>query len=274
MKGKMKLQNFRAEVKNGSRFAFGKNWKAFSPKLNKIRIEEAEASLKNMLEVESLVGKTFLDVGSGSGLFSLAARNLGASVVSFDYDEICVACTSDLKQRFRENDNDWKILNGSVLDPVFLKTLGQFDYVYSWGVLHHTGDMWNAIDNVIDLVRQKGVLFISLYNHQQFASTYWNFVKKTYNRLPISRPLWITIHLLYPTLPSVALRYMQKRKTPRGMTLWNDLLDWLGGYPFEVSNPSQIFNFYKAKGFTLIQLKTVGGKLGCNEFVFRRIANK
>jgi len=270
----MSLEEFHAEIESGERFEFGKNWKAFLKKLNKERIEQAENSLKIMLGVKNLVGKTFVDVGSGSGLFSLAAKNLGASVVSFDFDKSSVWCTKELKNRFYKTNTDWKIIHGSILDKKFLVSLGKFDYVYSWGVLHHTGNMWNALDNVIDLVKQEGVLFLALYNHQQLASKYWIFVKKTYNKIPFTRPLWIFIHFLYPTLPSVILKYLQNRKTPRGMTIYYDLLDWLGGYPFEVSSPNEIFNFYKTKGFILTQLKTVGGKLGCNEFVFRRIMNK
>ena len=131
-------------------------------------------------------------------------------------------------------------------------------------------DMWKALNNVIDLVKPEGVLFIALYNKQQFASKYWSFVKKTYNKFSLTRPLWILIHFLYPTLPSMILRFFQNREIPRGMNIYHDLIDWLGGYPFEVSTPNEIFNFYKIKGFELTQLKTVGGKLGCNEFVFRR----
>lgn len=151
----------------------------FLKKLNKERIEHAENSLKIMLGVKNLVGKTFVDVGSGSGLFSLAAKNLGASVVSFDYDKSSVWCTRELKNRFYKTSDKWKIIHGSILDKKFLVSLGKFDYVYSWGVLHHTGKMWNALDNVIDLVKQEGILFIAIYNHQQFASKYWTFVKKT-----------------------------------------------------------------------------------------------
>jgi len=270
----MSLEEFHAEIKSGERFKFGKNWKSFLKKLNKERIEHAENSLKIMLGVKNLVGKTFVDVGSGSGLFSLAAKNLGASVISFDYDKSSVWCTRELKSRFYKTSDDWKIIHGSILDKKFLVSLGKFDYVYSWGVLHHTGNMWNALDNVIDLVNQEGTLFIALYNQQQFASRYWTFVKKTYNKIPVTRPWWVLIHFLYPTLPSVILKYLQNRETPRGMTIYYDLIDWLGGYPFEVSSPSEIFNFYKTKGFILTQLKTVGGKLGCNEFVFRRLINK
>ena len=79
----MSLEEFHAEIKSGERFKFGKNWKSFLKKLNKERIVHAENSLKIMLGVKNLVGKTFVDVGSGSGLFSLAAKNLGASVISF-----------------------------------------------------------------------------------------------------------------------------------------------------------------------------------------------
>jgi 2-polyprenyl-3-methyl-5-hydroxy-6-metoxy-1,4-benzoquinol methylase len=266
----MSVEQFRTEISTSKRFKFGENWKKFLSSINDERIKQAEISLKTMLEVESLEGKSFLDVGSGSGLFSLAARNLGAKVVSFDFDESCVWCTMELKNRYRDGDTSWTVMQGSVLDNAFLKTLGDFDYVYSWGVLHHTGDMWRALDNVIEFVKLNGYLFIALYNYQQFASSYWTFVKRTYNSYRVTRPFWILLHFLYPSLPSIVLKFIQNRKpTTRGMTIWHDLIDWLGGYPFEVSTPKEIFDFYKDNGFTLTQLKTVGGKLGCNEYVFR-----
>ena len=270
----MSVDDFRAEVKSKQRFEFGKNWKAFLTKLNNTKITEAENSLKKMLGTKSLAEKTFLDVGSGSGLFSLAAKNLGAKVLSFDFDQSSVWCTSELKERFYKKDNDWKVLQGSVLDKEFLASLGKFDYVYSWGVLHHSGNMWKALDNVIDLVKDEGILFIALYNRQQFASRYWSIIKKIYNKFPFTRPIWFLIHFLYPTLPSLALKYLYNKKIPRGMSAYYDLLDWLGGYPFEVSTPTEIFNFYKKNGFVLTQLKTVGGKLGCNEFVFYKSIQK
>ena len=266
----MSVEEFRNQVAKKERFEFGRNWKSFLNTLSAMQIKQAESSLAEMLGVDDLVDKTFLDVGSGSGLFSLAARNLGAKVTSFDFDENSVWCTAELKSRFHPEDDKWKVLQGSVLDSDFLSTLDNFDYVYSWGVLHHTGDMWAALDNVANLVNKEGSLFIALYNHQQFASCYWTFVKKSYNRYLLVRPFWIFIHFLYPTLPSVFLKLIQNRKVPRGMKVWYDLLDWLGGYPFEVSKPKDIFNFYKARGFVLREINTVGGKLGCNEYVFLR----
>ena len=266
----MSVEKFREEVSKGQRFKFGENWKKFLATINDERIKQAENSLKSMLGVENLEGKSFLDVGSGSGLFSLAARNLGAKVFSFDFDESAVWCTSELKDRYYKHDLFWTVKQGSVLDEDFLATLGKFNYVYSWGVLHHTGEMWGALNNVVELVKPNGSLFIALYNHQQFTSKYWTFIKRTYVKYPLIRPLWILLHISYLTLPSIILQLFQHRKVRRGMTVWYDLLDWLGGYPFEVSTPRDIFNFYKSKGFTLKELKTVGGRLGCNEFVFHR----
>src|SRR3954463_3479557 len=140
------------EVQAGQRFEFGKNWSKFLKRLDSSRIEEAEVSLRQFLSVESLVGKRFLDLGSGSGLFSLAARRLGAEVCSVDYDPQSVACTRYLRETFHNNDKDWQVFEGSALDRPFLAELGKFDVVYSWGVLHHTGSMWEAIRNAAELV--------------------------------------------------------------------------------------------------------------------------
>ena len=126
----------------------------------------------------------FLDIGSGSGLFSLAARRLGASVHSFDYDPHSVACTQELRERYFKKDPSWKVERGDALDCSYLGKLGTFDIVYSWGVLHHTGKMWEALENVVPLVAEGGTLWLAIYNDQGRASRYWTTVKRTYNKLP------------------------------------------------------------------------------------------
>ena len=146
------LKTFEEEVRLGERFEFGENWRSFLSTLNDERIEVAKESLIEMLQVDNLSGKRFLDVGSGSGLFSLAARELGAEVVSFDFDPTAVACTQELRERYFPDDPNWAIQRGSVLDQRFLGSLGEFDVVYSWGVLHHTGEMWAALKNAASLV--------------------------------------------------------------------------------------------------------------------------
>ncbi|NCT83043.1 MAG: class I SAM-dependent methyltransferase [Comamonadaceae bacterium] len=258
------------ELKSGDRYEFGANWARFLRTLDEEKIRGAEESLKKMLGISDLAGKTFLDIGSGSGLFSLAARRLGAVVTSFDYDPQSVACTQALKNRYFNDDANWRVQTGSALDADYLTGLGKFDIVYSWGVLHHTGDMWQALENAMLPVREQGRLFIALYNYQPFASRYWTWIKRTYNKLKFTRPLIFAIHAIYPTLPSVLLKLARGQKYDRGMNPWHDLHDWLGGYPFEVSSPEQIFDFYKQRGFRLEKLRTVGGRMGCNEFVFDR----
>lgn len=85
------------EVSKGERFEFGANWTSFLQTLDSDRIYQAELSLREKLKVTELTGKTFIDIGSGSGLFSLAARRLGGKVFSFDFDPKSVACTRELK---------------------------------------------------------------------------------------------------------------------------------------------------------------------------------
>lgn len=271
------MSNHAIEVQQGERFGFGVNWMRFLSVLNDERIEEAKSSLKRMLNVESLDGKTFLDVGSGSGLFSLAARMLGAKVYSFDYDPQSVACTAELRRRYFPDD-DWVVESGSVLDRDYLSRLGQFDVVYSWGVLHHTGSMWEALGNVAPLVKPEGQLFIAIYNKQQFISAYWVFVKRLYNRSwPIVQSLLNYGYFLFFAAELFAadvlrgnnptLRY--KGVGSRGMSMYRDVVDWVGGWPFEVATPEEIFRFFRKQDFSLTELVTCGGKHGCNEFVFK-----
>lgn len=271
-----------SEVNNGERFQFGENWARFLSTLDESRITVAEQSLKTMLGRNSLEGLRFIDVGSGSGLFSLAARRLGAEVLSFDFDPQSVQCAVALRSRYFPDDPAWTIQEGSVLDASFIDSLGQFDIVYSWGVLHHTGSMWKALDLVTRLVQPRGQLFIAIYNDQGYISRYWTKIKKLYCSGPMGRRLVKAIWIPYFVLPPLLLdlvklrdptRIYREYKRERGMSKVHDWYDWLGGYPFEVAKPEQIFNLYKNQGFELQELITCGGGLGCNQFVFRRAAD-
>jgi len=258
------------EVERGERFEFGANWERFLQTLDEQRIRSAEGSLQDMLGLESLQGMRFLDAGSGSGLFSLAARRLGADVHSFDYDPCSVACTRELRRRYLPEDPRWSINQATVLDGDYLASLGNFDVVYSCGVLHHTGSMWQAMGNIATTPKMGGLLYIAIYNDQGWRSHYWSMMKRAFNRGSLQRYIVTVFHLpLY--LGRVALRAARGRlREGRGMSLWHDYIDWLGGYPFETASAQQVTDFYLSRGYDLYKLRSVGRRSGCNEFVFRR----
>jgi 2-polyprenyl-3-methyl-5-hydroxy-6-metoxy-1,4-benzoquinol methylase len=268
-------------VDPAARFAFGANWARFLSDLSEERIAAAEASLVEMLGKESLKGLTFLDVGSGSGLFSLAARRLGASVRSFDFDQQSVNCTVELRRRYFPNDPDWTVDRASALDQEFMNSLGKYDVVYSWGVLHHTGAMWLGIELAAKRVRDDGLLYLAIYNDQGWWSRVWWLIKFVYLRVPaLLKPtyayaLWYAIVWLnvvkYTLLlrPMVALRPLLSEKPRRGMSQKHDIVDWMGGFPFEFVRYDVLVAYLQALNFKVVRGNANHG-IGCHEVVLKR----
>ena len=270
------------EVTAGRRFSFGRNWASFLKRLNQARIAEAEKNLIEFLGEKSLDGRSFLDVGSGSGLSSLAARRLGAMVTSFDYDGQSVACTEELRRRYLPDDPSWMIEQGSVLDTEYLAGLGQFDIVYSWGVLHHTGAMWQAMANIKTMVKTGGLLFIAIYNDCGEVSRSWLERKRRYNALPqILRPLYAIYVWMPQELRSLAgsmrsgelrtyIRELTSASSGRGMSWLHDVIDWVGGYPYEYASVRDITDFYRRDGFEPVKIRE-NSSYGCHQLVFKRV---
>ncbi len=270
-------------------FEFGANWSKFLSTVNDQRVEAATGSLTDLLADFDLKSKKFLDAGSGSGLFSLAANRLGAEVTSIDVDAQSVACTHELRKRYGVDLDSWTVSQGSILDQEFIAGLGSFDVVYCWGVAHHTGRMWDAIENLSSRVKPGGKMVLAIYNDELYVSQIWRSIKQLYNRLPaMLRPLVVLgvgsfgfAKRLCVTIAASALR-LAKLRNPlvpflnwihsvkgRGMHAWFDLVDWVGGWPFEVAKPEEIFRAMRDKGFILSELTTSQGH-GCNEFVFTK----
>ncbi|MEW5946805.1 MAG: class I SAM-dependent methyltransferase [bacterium] len=261
-------------------FSFGANWRRFLNALSEERLENARRSLTGFFEMDNLRGKTFLDVGCGSGIFSHSAFMLGAEkIVSFDVDPLSVECCRFMREKAGSPGN-WEISAGSVLDDDYVSTLGTFDVVYSFGVLHHTGRMWEAIKNSARLVAKGGYYYIAIYNRVdgRFGSAFWLKVKRFYNRHPfVGKYILGNAAVLYYFLSILKgfrnpFAIIRNYKQKRGMDWRTDVTDWLGGYPYEFASVEEIFRFMKTNfpDFRLLNVKTVNGR-GNNWYLFRRI---
>jgi SAM-dependent methyltransferase len=236
-----------------SHFSFGENWADYARHINRARIEWAQKSLIRVLGRDTIRGRTFLDIGSGSGLFSLAALRMGChSLLAVDIDPKSVATTRATLQRFATQEN-WQVKNMSVFDLASLG-VGQFDIVYSWGVLHHTGDMYRAISAAADRVGPNGRFAVALYRKTPFCRL-WRIEKAAYTRAPrfIQRAFEQTYIAMYAArlaLQGRRLRiHVENYCHGRGMDFYNDVRDWLGGFPYESTLPEEIVPFMENLGF-------------------------
>ena len=237
-------------------FSFGKNWVQFVDGLSESDIDLAIQDIKFWLG--DVRDKSVVDIGSGSGINSLSFSRLGAkSVHSFDFDPLSVEASKKLQAKFGSTAN-WTIEQGSVLDTNYLNTLGQFDIVYSWGVLHHTGAMWDAIENSISLVARGGKMWIALYVKgprylqdlalKQKFNAATDFRKRIMIRQRILRKMASAVkHRRNP------LKW--NHTVSRGMNEYHDILDWLGGLPYETATEDEVVQFVRRRGLVLERLK-------------------
>lgn len=244
------------------KFWFGKNWTNYVENaLDDGSLDEARQSMLNCLPSDEYRGHTFLDVGCGSGIFSLTASRLGCTkVVSFDADANSVAATRSVKDRYQHlvpPGCDWQIFEGSILDASVLDA--RADIVYSWGVLHHTGEMWKAIGNAASMVHPGGWLILAIYNRAPYSES-WRRFKRFFNLCPglVQRLIvllaiaWRHTGEAYVFLVSTLKGLPRSRfRQGRGMTLRYDAIDWLGGYPYEYASFDEVKTFVESLGFSL-----------------------
>ena len=250
-------------------FTFGQNWLRYSRELDVARVAAAEQSVRDLLKRDSLRGLTFLDVGAGSGLFSIAAVKLGARrVTAVDRDLDCARAITTNAARFLSGDelSRVEVRVGDVLDVTSLPA-EQYDVVYAWGSLHHTGSMWQAIRNASERCASGGLFALAIYNETR-TSPAWLRIKRLYHRAPA----WLRSTMV-ATLVGVRLLVRAARLkgsgTERGMTVWYDAVDWLGGLPYEYAGRDAVVRFMKGLGFSLEHCVPTR-RSGCNEFVFLR----
>ncbi len=264
-------------TERGTHFEFGENWKAYSRKIDQKRIDFAVEGVRKLLGDVS--GQTFLDIGCGSGLHSLAALKLGAtSVTAIDLDENSVSTTKQLLTELTPQ-ADWRADVVSIFDAT-PASLGTFDVVYSWGVLHHTGDMWRAIERTADLVKPGGRFAIAIYATTT-CDPFWKVEKRFYAHAPRAAQWFMRQLYMAAILAGKAsqgknpIEYVRNYSKARGMHFSYDAHDWLGGYPYETAGARELVERISALGFKELRSFPIPKRFGlfgagCGEFVFER----
>lgn len=252
-------------------FKFGENWASFSRNIDESKIEEAMRSLKKLFGEDQLANKSFLDIGCGSGLFSIAAARLGARpVLGVDVDAISVATSKDNAAQWLDNLSPVSFRHLSVLDAEQMKTLDRFDVVYSWGVLHHTGNMREALQNAAQKVVSDGILMIAIYN-RHWSSSLWKFIKWIYNRAgKFGQKLLIGIFMPVIFFAKWLVTFRNPLKMERGMDFVHNIVDWVGGYPYEYASIQEMTACLEHAGFEVLHVFPALVPTGCNEFVCRK----
>jgi SAM-dependent methyltransferase len=265
-------------MKLKSHFPFGQNWASYAEKIGEQELTAANEGLRRLLGGSNLEGKRLLDVGRGSGVHSLAALELGASeVVAVDLDPESVKTARMLLAKFAPNAH-YRVEELSVfdLDP---NILGKFDIVYSWGVLHHTGDLDLALRKAGAMLDERGEFVFALYR-RTLMCPFWRVEKRWYSRASkssqrIAQKAFSTFFVL--ALWATGKDYA-KYRTRRGMDPYHDLHDWLGGYPYESMSSREIEHLMSEMKLTHVRSfvrKGFSHKLGLfgsgnDEYVFAK----
>lgn len=256
-------------------FKFGQNWSDYAHNaLDEHKLDQAKNALATLLQRDNLRGSTFMDIGCGSGLHTVAAVLLQAdSVFALDVDPECISVTRDTVKRFLQDDSKIYLQQASILEPRIEQRLPTVDVVYSWGVLHHTGHMYEAIETAAKLVKPNGLYVLAIYN-KHITSSSWLKVKWLYNSAPplIRRLMYYFFYGVIYLAKWLVTRQNPLRKE-RGMDFGYDVVDWIGGYPYEYASTGEITEFLIKRGFKIERITPARVGTGCNEFVFRKMTN-
>ena len=116
---------------------------------------------------ETYAGKPVLEIGCGMGAMACFWAQAGARVTAVDLAPKSIELT---RRRFELLGLDGDIRQADARKLPFVD--GSFDYVYSWGVLHHSPDLEHSIAELMRVLKPGGGFGVMLYHRHSFLYAY------------------------------------------------------------------------------------------------------
>ncbi len=231
-------------------------------------IPEYEASEKHWLlfySPEEVKGKTVLDAGCGTGVFSIIfARNGAAKVTGIDISPGSLGTARGLKEKFGLANAEFQqqdMLHLSFRDA-------SFDIVWAWGTVHHTTDPLGAITELIRVLKPGGSLFLAIYKQ---TSVTWihEIIRKTMIRTP--RWSWNVLAKAGAfMLTPVVFLFKRRQKSRKGEKLSELILDWYFVPIRHYYTPEEIRVFLERKKFRIEKYLAHSGRFNSSSnFIYK-----
>ena len=235
-------------------------WTEYLPEYN-----ASETHWKIFYSPQDIEGKSVLDAGCGTGIFSIIfARNGAASVLGIDISEGSLETAKALKTKFDLENASFQ--KQDMLDLPFADE--SFDIVWAWGTVHHTTDPFKAMSELIRVLRAEGSILLAVYTRTRVTFLH-EIIRKALVRTP--RKTWKALSKILALVLSPVVYFFKKReKSRKGEKLEELIMDWYFVPIRHYYYPEEIKVFLEEQGFTIEKYLPASGRFNStSNFIYK-----
>jgi ubiquinone/menaquinone biosynthesis C-methylase UbiE len=229
--------------------------------------EASENHWKMFYTPDEVKGKSVLDAGCGTGIFSIIFANNGAArVKGIDISEGSLETGRSLKEKFGLENIEF--VKEDMLRLPFKDE--EFDIVWAWGTVHHTTDPLAAITELMRVLKRGGSLFLAVYKRTRLTFIH-EIIRRTLVRTP--RRMWTFLSKVMAFFLAPVVFFFKKReKSRKGEKLEELILDWYFVPIRHYYRPKEIQTFLEDRGFVIEKHLAASGRFdSSSNFIFKAV---